>query len=106
MAPTLRDGDQLVVRWGGRPAIGRLVVVRWAGRPLSVKRVVLHDQEGWWVQRDNPVEGVDSWQAGPLPDVDVLAIVVARVWPMHRLRRFSRVGSGDRSAGHSGSPPP
>jgi phage repressor protein C with HTH and peptisase S24 domain len=86
MEPTLRDGDHLLVQWGGRPEVGRLVVVRWPGRPMSVKRAALHDAQGWWVERDNPVEGVDSWQAGPVPDEDVLATVVGRVWPVRRRR--------------------
>jgi SOS-response transcriptional repressor LexA len=86
MEPTLRDGDHLLVRWGGRPAAGRLVVVRWPGRPTSVKRAVLRDAEGWWVERDNPADGVDSWQAGPVPETDVLGTVVARLWPVKRRR--------------------
>lgn len=84
MEPTLREGDQLVVRWGGRPSVGRLVVVRWPGRPLSVKRAVAVAVDGWWVERDNPDEGVDSWSAGAVPERDVLATVVARVWPLRR----------------------
>ncbi len=86
MEPTLRSGDQLLVRWGGRPRAGRLVVVRWPERPLAVKRAVHHDADGWWVERDNLSEGVDSWQAGPVPDTDVLATVLARVWPLRRPR--------------------
>lgn len=87
MEPTLRDGDHLLVRWGGRPRNGRLVVVRWPGRPLSVKRVVLRSHDGWWVERDNPAEGVDSWRAGAVPPVDVLGTVVLRLWPPRRRRR-------------------
>ena len=82
MEPTLHDGDHLLVRWGGRPRPGRLVVVRWPGRPPAVKRAVLRDASGWWVERDNPREGTDSWSAGPVPDPDVLATVVARLWPL------------------------
>ena len=82
MEPTLRDGDQLLVRWGGRPSVGRLVVVRWPEQPLSVKRAVMHDADGWWVERDNPREGVDSWSVGPVADRDVLATVLLRVWPL------------------------
>jgi hypothetical protein len=87
MLPTLRDGDLLLVR-GGRAArrraeAGRLAVVRLpGGRPVGVKRLGLRDGEGWWVERDNPAEGVDSWQLGtPVPDADLLAVVAARVWP-------------------------
>ena len=31
--------------------------------------------DGWWVERDNPAEGVDSWLVGAIPDGDVLAVV-------------------------------
>jgi phage repressor protein C with HTH and peptisase S24 domain len=91
MEPTLRDGDHLLVRWGGTPRPGRLVVVRWPGRPLSVKRAGVLTDDGWWVERDNPAEGVDSWQAGPVLPVDVLGIVLLRLWPLRRRgRRLSR----------------
>lgn len=86
MEPTLRDGDHLLVRWGGRARPGRLVVVRWPGRPMAVKRAALRDADGWWVERDNPHEGVDSWSAGPVPDADVLATVLVRLWPVRRRR--------------------
>ena len=82
MEPTLRDGDHLLVLWRGRPTIGRLVVVQWPGLPLSVKRAAHHDADGWWVERDNPKEGVDSWQVGAVPDSDVLATVIGRLWPL------------------------
>ena len=89
MEPTLYDGDHLVVVYGGRPRVGRLAVVRLPGAPLSVKRLAFHDDvTGWWVERDNPAEGVDSWQAGAVPDADVLAVVLFRSWPLRR-----RIGS-------------
>ena len=50
-------------------------------RPLAVKRVVHREATGWWVERDNPCTGVDSWLLGAVPDADVLAVVVARLWP-------------------------
>jgi phage repressor protein C with HTH and peptisase S24 domain len=82
MEPTLREGDQLLVRYGARPRAGRLAVVRLpGGRPLSVKRLGVLDGSGWWVERDNPAEGVDSWQVGPVPAEDVLAVVLLRYWP-------------------------
>ncbi len=87
MEPTLRDGDHLLVRWGARPRPGRLVVVRWPGRPLSVKRAALLAPDGWWVERDNPADGVDSWQLGPVAPSDVVAVVVLRLWPVRRRAR-------------------
>jgi phage repressor protein C with HTH and peptisase S24 domain len=84
MEPTLYDGDHLLVHWGGRPRPGRLVVVHWPGRALSVKRAGMLADDGWWVERDNPAEGVDSWQAGPVAPSDVVGVVLLRLWPWRR----------------------
>jgi len=84
MEPTLREGDRLLVRHGSRPRVGALAVVRLPDRPVSVKRVTRREHDGWWVERDNPVEGVDSWLVGAIPDDDVVAVVVCRVWPWGR----------------------
>ena len=84
MEPTLRDGDRLLVRYGARPRPGRLAVVRLPDRPLSVKRIASADPGGWWVERDNPREGADSWVFGAVPDSDVVGVVVARLWPWRR----------------------
>ena len=86
MEPTLHDGDLLLVRAEHSPDIGSLVVVRLPDRPgLSVKRLVGRDAAGWWVERDNPREGVDSWGVGAIAPTDVLAQVVARLWPPRRI---------------------
>lgn len=82
MEPTLRDGDRLLVRHGGVPRPGDLAVVRLPHRPVAVKRVVRREDDGWWVERDNPAEGVDSWLVGAVPDDSVVAVVVARLWPL------------------------
>jgi len=99
LQPTLVEGDRLLGRHGARPRPGRLVVVRLparagaaGGRPgtprvLAVKRATRHGPDGWWVERDNPREGVDSWQVGAVPDDDVLAVVLLRLWPPRRRRR-------------------
>ena len=87
MLPTLADGDVLLVRNGWRvrrsARAGRLAVVRLsADRPVAVKRLGIRDRDGWWVERDNPGDGVDSWQLGrPVPDADLLGLVLLRVWP-------------------------
>jgi signal peptidase I len=90
MEPTLREGDRLLVRHGATPRIGGLAVVRLPRGPVSVKRVRRRDQEGWWVERDNPREGVDSWQVGAVPPGDVVAVVVCRVWPWRWARRLAQ----------------
>lgn len=91
MAPTLADGDLLLVRYGRTPRPGDLVVVRLPGsRPLSVKRATRRTGEGWWVERDNPDEGVDSWLVGAISDRDVVAVVRCRLWPPRPLRSGRR----------------
>jgi hypothetical protein len=81
MSPTLRDGDRLLVLHGGRARTGRVAVVRFADGVVAVKRLEHLDIDGWWVSRDNPAEGRDSWSAGPVAEGDVLAVVLARIWP-------------------------
>ena len=81
MAPTLRDGDRLLVAYAAVPRPGRIAVVRFADGVLAVKRLDHLEPEGWWVHRDNPRQGRDSWSAGAIPESDVLALVLARVWP-------------------------
>jgi hypothetical protein len=91
MYPTLRDGDRLLVRrrtpgTDPDPAEGALVIVRLpAGRPESVKRLLRREPDGgWWVERDNPAEGVDSWLIGAIPGPDLTGVVRARLWPRPR----------------------
>jgi peptidase S24-like protein len=79
MRPTLYDGDRLVVRYGAVPRPGRLAVVRLPDGVLAVKRVTSRQRDGWWVERDNPAEGVDSWLVGAIPDTDVVAVVLCRL---------------------------
>lgn len=87
MEPTLRDGDRLLVRHGAPPRIGGLAVVRLPDGVVAVKRVAHREGDGWWVERDNPSVGVDSWAVGAIPDADVVARVVARLWPLRRRDR-------------------
>jgi phage repressor protein C with HTH and peptisase S24 domain len=91
MEPTLFEGDRLVVRYGVEPRVGRLAVIRLPGRPLAVKRVTARVDSGWWIERDNPDEGVDSWLVGVIPDRDVVGRVLLRVWPP----RLARWRAGD-----------
>jgi hypothetical protein len=87
MEPTLRDGDRLLIRYGARVRPDALVVVRLPDRPLAVKRAERRVDGGWWIARDNPDEGVDSWAVGAVADADVVAVVLLRVWPLVRKRR-------------------
>jgi signal peptidase I len=86
MQPTLYDGDRLLLRHGATPRVGQLVVVRLPDGVVAVKRATSHDGDGWWVERDNPREGVDSWSVGAIPDADVIGVVRARLWPLLRRR--------------------
>ena len=95
MEPTLHEGDRLLVLYGVRPRLGRLALVRLPDddhgvpRPLAVKRVARpapDGADGWWVERDNPNEGTDSWSAGPLTTHQVLGVVLLRLWPLRRRR--------------------
>ena len=104
MEPTLRAGDRLLVRYAAPPRPGRLALVRLPPdsegkpRPVAVKRISRADGDGWWVERDNPAYGVDSWLVGAVPADHVLAVVVARVWPRPSLLR-RRPGTDRRDAG-------
>ncbi len=81
MTPTLRAGDRLLVRYRRPPQAGQLVVARFPDGSLVVKRAVERRASGWWLLSDNPAEGVDSRHRGPIPEEDLCAVVVARVWP-------------------------
>ncbi|HEX6247047.1 MAG TPA: S24/S26 family peptidase [Nocardioidaceae bacterium] len=90
MQPTLYDGDRLLVLHGAPPRRGGLAVVRLPDGVVAVKRVTRREGAGWWVERDNPAEGVDSWLVGAVPDEDVVARVVLRFWPVRLPRRGRR----------------
>ncbi|MBM0276907.1 S24/S26 family peptidase [Micromonospora sp. STR1s_6] len=81
MAPTLRHGDAVLVRPGGRPIrAGDVVVAVFRSRPelLVVKRAVRPQEGGWWLRGDNDLITDDSRAYGV---ADVRARVVARYWP-------------------------
>lgn len=85
MEPALRHGDRILVRYGVAPRADQIVLVRLPGRDgVSVKRLAHADADGWWVERDNPAEGVDSWLVGAVPSGDLLGVALARVWPHPR----------------------
>jgi signal peptidase I len=94
MQPTLYDGDRLVVRHGATPRVGDLVVVRLPDGVVAVKRATMRQsvggQPGWWVERDNSAEGVDSWSLGAIPGADVVAVARFGLWPVRLLRRRRR----------------
>jgi phage repressor protein C with HTH and peptisase S24 domain len=81
MVPTLRDGDALLVRRGGRGTRpGDVVVARFRSRPdlLVVKRAVAESAGGWLLRGDNPLVTDDSRAYGA---ADVVGRVMLRYWP-------------------------
>ncbi|MEU4424131.1 S26 family signal peptidase [Actinoplanes sp. NPDC024001] len=80
MAPTLRSGDALVVRRGGRVRAGDVVVASFRSRPdlLVVKRAVREQDGGWWLVGDNEFVEDDSRAYGV---ADVLGRVIFRYYP-------------------------
>jgi signal peptidase I len=93
MQPTLQAGDRLLVHYGVAPRPGRIAVVQLPGyHGWSVKRIGWADKDGWWIERDNPVDGVDSWQVGPVLPEAVVAVALLRIWPWPRLLTRLRPG--------------
>ena len=86
MAPTLSDGDVVLVRFGSAARPGDLVLVRWEARPgqLSIKRATGQVDGGWLVSGDNQYGSTDSRTLGP---AIVLGVVLARLWPRPRRLR-------------------
>ena len=102
MRPALRPGDRLLVRYGARVRPGSLVLARLADGTLAVKRAsgrrtTVSGRPGWWLLSDDPEVGVDSRHRGPVPDTDVLAVVLLRVWPWPRPLRAGGSHNGDQT---------
>jgi phage repressor protein C with HTH and peptisase S24 domain len=62
MAPTLRDGDLLLVRLGAAIRSGDVVLATFPSMPerYVVKRAARPVDGGWWLRSDNPFAGGDS----------------------------------------------
>jgi nickel-type superoxide dismutase maturation protease len=75
MAPTLKDGDVVLVRRSRRAKVGDIVLVTWPERPgqLSIKRVA---GVGYFVVGDNTFASTDSRQLGL---ADVVGVVITRL---------------------------
>ncbi|MEO3746480.1 S24/S26 family peptidase [Plantactinospora sp. B5E13] len=84
MAPTLHDGDRLVVRVGRAPAVGDLVVFRArdvvpeTDVPWMVKRVHRVEPDGAVTVRGDNVHSQDSRHFGAVPPEAVLGVARGR----------------------------
>jgi phage repressor protein C with HTH and peptisase S24 domain len=75
MVPTLRHGETVLVRHGGRIRSGDVVLATFRDLPdrLVIKRAVRPVDGGWWLASDNPAAGGDSASHG-------VGEVQGRVW--------------------------
>ncbi|WP_237774134.1 S26 family signal peptidase [Actinosynnema sp. ALI-1.44] len=75
MAPTLKDGDVVLVRRAAKAKPGDVVLVRWPARPgqLSIKRVA---GPGYFVVGDNQLASTDSRELGM---AEVLGVMVYKL---------------------------
>ncbi|MEU4687595.1 S26 family signal peptidase [Actinoplanes sp. NPDC023714] len=80
MVPTLKAGDAVLVRRGGRVRAGDVVVASFRSRPglLVVKRAIREQDGGWWLEGDNEFVINDSRAYGV---ADVAGRVTFRYWP-------------------------
>ncbi len=83
MAPTLKDGDYVVVRREGRVLPGSVVLAQFELKPdfIVIKRVVAVEDRGLWLAGDNPTQSDASEKYGYAVGIGV---VVARYWPHPR----------------------
>jgi hypothetical protein len=93
MMPTLRPDEFVLVDLGRRPTVGAVVLAADPrnGRDI-VKRVVKIEGGKVWLGSDNPAEGTDSRQFGPVGAESVLGVVtldLSRVTVEMRLTRFT-----------------
>jgi len=89
MMPTLSAGDRLLVRYDAPVRVGALVLARFPDGTLVVKRAdgrrtTRTGEPAWWLLSDDPATGVDSRHRGPVADLDVVAVALARIWPRPR----------------------
>lgn len=91
MEPVLRDGDLLAVRplRGDEPKPGQIVVARDGAREI-VKRVVAIGAQDVALAGDNAGISADPV---PLGRDQIAGVVLARYWPIWRIRRFASHGS-------------
>jgi nickel-type superoxide dismutase maturation protease len=86
MAPSLRNGDWVLVRLTTRLRPGDVAVMVHPHRPdlRIIKRLVRREPDGWWVLGDHAGASDDSRQFGPVPDECMIGRVTVRYKPLRR----------------------
>lgn len=85
MLPALRPGDWLLAWRTTRIRPGQVVLAYHPEKSglLLVKRAAWREEGGWWLASDNAVPGAeDSARFGPVPEDKIVAVVLARYWPL------------------------
>lgn len=95
MYPTLKHGDQLLVRYRASVRPGDVAVLRHPLQQdlLIVKRLIERRGGGWWVLGDNPGAEGDSRVFGAVPEELLLARVRVRYRPLGDQRSARAVAS-------------
>jgi len=89
MVPNLGYGDEVVIRYGARIAVGDVIAFRRAGQN-DIKRVESISDEGIFVVGDNSMASLDSRNYGLIRHDQVLGKALFRIKP-----KFGRI-SNDR----------
>lgn len=96
MAPTLNDGDLVIVdqRLSRIPPAGAIVAARPAGLDgkAVVKRVSTVSADQLILLGDNPSESLDSRRLGPVRQEELLGSISCRLWPWKKLGTFLTFG--------------
>ena len=80
MAPTYKDGDWLIARWGAQFKVGQVLVIEREDRPgiFLIKRLIRIENGKYWVEGDNKVASTDSRQWGFVSAEEVIGHVLFR----------------------------
>lgn len=87
MAPTLQNGDFLLLYRSKRFRPGQVVLLEDKQFRLVLKRLSHRTEAGWWVLGDNPNQSTDSREYGEVASEQLKAIALVRYWPRPKLIR-------------------
>ena len=85
MAPTLNDGDLVVVKWKPRRKkleVGNIVVIERDDQPgiQYIKRITKIEKKRFWVEGDNTEPSIDSRSWGFLTRKEIIGKYLFRYW--------------------------